>query len=221
MATALFPKVTEHAPVILLISGGEKESEKIASLLPHGMAERVNLCEFPVEAWDRMLTPWPDDTCMKGRHFAGEAGDTLRALEEQVISPLDNVCPGHGPVIPAGYSLAGLFALWSLYERPDLFGGAVCCSGSLWYPGWREYAEKHDLSGDKAVYLSLGDREPCTKHPWLKRSGEAMETQHALLETAGCRTTFVWEQGGHFNDPETRLARGIAWVTENITAFSA
>lgn len=221
MATAFFSKVTEHAPVILLVSGSEKESEKIAALLPHGMKERVNLCEYPVEAWDRMLTPWPDDTCMKGRRFAGEAGDTLRVLEEKVISSLDNVYPGHGPVIPAGYSLAGLFALWSLYERPDLFGGAVCCSGSLWYPGWREYAEKHELPGGKAVYLSLGDREPRTKHPWLKQSGDAMICQHALLEAAGCRSTFVWEHGGHFNEPETRLAHGIMWIAEGLPSFSA
>lgn len=202
----------ENAPVILLISGREGEIREIVRLLPEEAARRAAFCELPVASWDSLLTPWPDDACMKGRRFSGEAGTTLRDLTDRVIPWLGAEYPAHGRIILAGYSLAGLFALWCLCERPDLFGGAVCCSGSLWYPGWREYAKNHVPPGDKAIWLSLGDREPRTKHFWLKQSGEAMENQRALLEAAGCRNTFVWERGGHFDEPEARLARGIGWI---------
>ncbi|ERL11412.1 hypothetical protein HMPREF1248_0438 [Coriobacteriaceae bacterium BV3Ac1] len=36
----------------------------------------------------------------------------------------------YGEAYISGYSLAGLFALWSLYQT-DIFKGAACVSGSL------------------------------------------------------------------------------------------
>ena len=203
----------ENGPTVLLIAGRENEATDITRLLPANVSERMTFLTCAVGNWDDMLTPWPDETCMKGRRFGGKAGDTLRNIADKILTGPD--CRPRRPVCIAGYSLAGLFALWCLCERPDLFAGAVCCSGSLWYPGWRAYAEEHVLPADKSVYLSLGDREPRTGHPWLKQSGEAMEYQRVLLETADCRSTFVWEQGGHFNEPAARLARGIVWIMEN------
>ena len=205
--------MVKNGPVILLIAGGEHEAEDVARLLPRVLSGQMTCLGYPVTDWDNMLTPWPDDSCMKDRHFGGKAGNVLLDITERFLPGLERAA--RAPVYIAGYSLAGLFALWGLCERPDLFAGAVCCSGSLWYPGWQAYSEDHIPTAEKAVYLSLGDREPRTGHPWLKKSGEAMEYQRMLLDKAQCRNTFVWEHGGHFNEPEARLARGIAWILEN------
>ena len=55
-----------------------------------------------------------------------------------------------------GYSLAGLFALWTAYQT-DIFKG-VAASPSVWFPGFAEYMKKNEIKTD-TVYLSLGDGE--------------------------------------------------------------
>ena len=57
----------------------------------------------------------------------------------------------------AGYSLAGLFDLWSAYEC-DIFSGIACCSGSLWFKDWDIYMREHTLKRKCSVYLSLGGK---------------------------------------------------------------
>ena len=56
-----------------------------------------------------------------------------------------------------GYSLAGLFSLWALYES-DKFNGAVSCSSSLWFNKWDEYVSTHRIKASSKIYMSLGDR---------------------------------------------------------------
>lgn len=65
----------------------------------------------------------------------------------------------------AGYSLAGLFALWSVYQT-DLFDRAASISGSLWFDGFLEFM-KANTPKVKFIYLSLGDKEKAAKNPRL------------------------------------------------------
>ena len=59
----------------------------------------------------------------------------------------------------AGYSLAGLFALWAVFQT-DVFDRAASVSGSLWYDGFTDYINSSvSPSGLRQIYLSLGDRE--------------------------------------------------------------
>ena len=69
-----------------------------------------------------------------------------------------------------------------------------------------------------AVYLSLGDQEEHVKNQAIARVGDNLRTQYALLQEqlGPDHCTFVWEQGGHFNDNEGRLARAFAWCMERL-----
>jgi predicted alpha/beta superfamily hydrolase len=109
----------------------------------------------------------------------------------------------------AGYSLAGLLAAYALFRLPGL-AGAVCCSGSLWFPGFLEYAESHEPGGSR-VYLSLGDREKKSRNPVLSRVEECTLRFRDRLADRGVTCAFFPEPGNHFQDPDGRLARGIAW----------
>jgi predicted alpha/beta superfamily hydrolase len=63
----------------------------------------------------------------------------------------------------AGYSLSGLFALWALWQT-DVFERAASASGSLWFPGFIDYARERTMTATPdAAYLSLGKKE--TKTP--------------------------------------------------------
>lgn len=59
----------------------------------------------------------------------------------------------------AGYSLAGLFALYAIYQT-DVFTRVGCISGSLWFPGFLEYVFTHESKRRPGcLYFSLGDKE--------------------------------------------------------------
>ena len=69
------------------------------------------------------------------------------------------------------------------------------------------------------VYLSLGDKEEHVKNQAIARVGDCIRAQYALLqEQPGAEEscTLVWEQGGHFNDNDGRLARAFAWCLERL-----
>ena len=109
-----------------------------------------------------------------------------------------------------GYSLAGLFALWAACET-NVFSGVAAVSPSVWYPGWLDFAQTHQIKTPK-VYLSLGEKEPKTRNPVMRLVGDAIRAEHELLKEAGIRTTLEWNPGNHFVDSDLRTAKGMAWL---------
>ena len=113
-----------------------------------------------------------------------------------------------------GYSLAGLFALWTAYQT-DAFDGIAAASPSVWYPQWIDYAsEKRPLV--KSIYLSLGDKEDKARNPVMAQVGKAIRKQHELLSGQEINTILEWNAGNHFVDSEKRMAQGFAWLLNNL-----
>ena len=168
---------------------------------------------YPVGEWNDDFSPWPAKT--RAGDFGGQAEKTLTFLREEVLPFL------HGrkdaPLILAGYSLAGLFSLWCMGQGAG-FDGYVSCSGSLWYPGWENYMCSARADSACCVYLSLGDREAATRNPDLCRVEEMTVAQSLKLVSDHhvTETVLVMEKGGHFAEPDARLARGIRWAVEHV-----
>jgi hypothetical protein len=141
--------------------------------------------------------------------FTGGADDHLEWL-------LDEAIPEHSAagqeVVIAGYSMAGLFAVYSAY-RTDLFSKVVSASGSLWYPGLMDFIEANQPKRvpDK-VYISLGDRESSTRNPIMSEVGECSALVEEHFRKMGSETIFESNPGNHFQDAELRMAKGIAWA---------
>ena len=113
--------------------------------------------------------------------------------------------------ILGGYSLAGLFSLWSGYQT-DIFEGIAAVSPSVWYKKWIEYVETEKTLSEK-IYLSLGDTEEKTKHQILSKIGDNIRKQHEILENSGnVKTVLEWNEGNHFKNPDIRTAKGFLWV---------
>lgn len=204
-----------HAPVVLYLSN---QGMEFCAADLYEQAKRITgkgfgFCELAVDDWDRMLTPWPVADCMKGRHFTGEGEMLMEGIEKEIIPMINRRLPEHQQLYIAGYSLAGLFSLWTLYQS-TAFNGAVCCSGSLWYPGWEIYMQQSFLQRNSEIYLSLGKQEPKTKHPLMKRIGEITEKQYQQLEQDknAEQVVFEWQEGGHFSNVQERIALGIRWI---------
>ena len=81
-------------------------------------------------------------------------------IEQQVVPQLDIQSQANKPLYIMGYSLAGLFALWAMYQT-DIFAGCATCSGSMWYPGFVEYVNSQPTLANKQIYISLGADVNC------------------------------------------------------------
>ena len=92
-------------------------------------------------------------------------------------------------------------------------------SGSLWYPGFTDYirdnAPKAGLREGTSLgkaYFSLGDRESRTRHPLMSRVDACTAEVVERVRSYGIETTFEWNPGNHFDHPELRMARALAWL---------
>lgn len=198
----------------------ERHVRRLAGRASHALAV------FGVADWDAAFSPWPA-TGTAGRHFAGLARDTLAWLKDACIPTVETALGRDGrPENPGserfererfliGYSLAGLFALWSLGTGAP-FAGAASCSGSLWFPGWEEYAKTVRYPEGSLAYLSLGLREERAHDPLVATVGNATRIQADRLaaDPAVRASTLEWNGGGHFTEPELRIAKGVAWLLE-------
>ena len=105
---------------------------------------------------------------------AGGMGKADNAGKAERTNAADGTTDRFLPVI-AGYSLAGLFALWATWNS-GYFRRVASVSGSLWYPGFTDYIRNNEpksgcgeKSGPEKAYFSLGDRESRTRHPLMSR----------------------------------------------------
>ncbi len=109
-----------------------------------------------------------------------------------------------------GYSLAGLFALWAVYQT-DKFAAVAAASPSMWFPGFVEYMKENKIQTG-AVYLSLGDKEAKTRNQVMATVADKMNVASEWLKSSGINTTFEWNPGNHFKDADVRTAKGFVWV---------
>ena len=89
----------------------------------------------------------------------------------------------------AGYSLAGLFALYALYQT-DVFARAASMSGSFWFEGIMEYVCSHEMKRKPdCLYFSLGDKESSTDNPILNVVQQNTQEIETLCHGKGIETT--------------------------------
>ena len=210
---AVFPCATPNAPMIYLntYSGeGQKvyETTQATGCLPFNLVAISNL------AWNRDMAPWDSPAAFKkGDPFTGGADDYLRLLVEEIMpraeKDLDSSPAWRGI---AGYSLAGLFALYAVYQT-DVFSRVGCMSGSLWFPGFKEYIFSHEpKQPPDCIYFSLGDKEAKTRNPVLKTVQENTEEIRAFYQSKGIDTEFRLNPGNHFVQGIERTIAGIQWL---------
>jgi len=173
-----------------------------------------NLVTVSDLAWSHDMAPWDSPAAFKnGESFTGGADDYLRLLVEEIIPRAEKELAGPPAWRGiAGYSLAGLFALYAIY-RTDMFSRVGCMSGSLWFPGFKEYIFSHEpKSRPDCIYFSLGDKEAKTRNPVLKTVQENTEEIQTFYQNKGIDTVFQLNPGNHFVQRIERTIAGIQWL---------
>lgn len=192
-----------YAPV------NDENLRELTALLDPGIA----LVALTGGDWNRDYSPWPAAAVFRDGDFSGGGSTFLAALANELIPAVEAQLPVV-PRIMAGYSLAGLFAVWAAMET-DFFAGAAGVSGSLWFDGFEEFARLHPCHA-RAVYLSVGDREKHTRNPRMQRVEDAIRQVYAGLAAQGVDTIFELNPGNHFQQSTLRLARGINWTCRQL-----
>ena len=173
-----------------------------------------SLVAFKIEDWNSELTPWEMPLLRGKGNFGDGATRTLEFIKNDFIPALSEcINTGNNEIkyILGGYSLAGLFSLWSGYQT-DIFEGIAAVSPSVWYKKWIEYVETEKTLSEK-IYLSLGDTEEKTKHQILSKIGDNIRKQYEILEKSeNVKTVLEWNEGNHFKNPDIRTAKGFLWV---------
>ena len=156
-----------------------------------------------IDDWNNELSPWEAPAVFGKESFGSGASKMLGKLLELCDDKSKTYYIG-------GYSLAGLFALWTAYQT-DIFKGVAAASPSVWFPGFAEYMKKNEIKTD-TVYLSLGDREEKARNPVMAAVGDRIRETYVLLKDRGLNCFLEWNEGNHFKDPDLRTAKAFAWV---------
>lgn len=202
----------DESPLIVLNQYQDDTDETVREIA-NATNNPFNLLAMHGLDWNDDLTPWPMGPIGKGDVARkGLADAYLGKLEEliEIVKRENGLSPAWIGI--AGYSLGGLFALYSGFKS-NTFSRIASCSGSLWYEGFLPYCESHKLSEKvDRIYLSLGDMESKSKNRILATVEDNTKKVFGIIKDQGKQTTLVMNQGGHFLDSAKRTAMGIAYL---------
>ena len=172
--------------------------------------------------WNKDLTPWPAPAVFTGQNdFAGNASEYMKVLLYELI-PYTEKYMGVGACerIIGGVSLAGLFAIYTLYHT-DLFAAGLSVSGSFWYDGFIDYMKEKKMSGAvRVIYFSIGIKEKNTKNKRMRLVEESSGQASEILKESGVVVKMEQMPGNHFADARKRVEKAVAWVVQECEAGS-
>ena len=201
------------SPLLILHCFSEEEEAVVKLLRGQEYFSFPLLCINNLE-WQKDMCPWDSPALLnKEKDFIGGADEYLFLLEKEIIPKAVEIL-GEEPTyyVLAGYSLAGLFALYTGY-RSSLFSRIASVSGSLWYPDFVSFAKEREmLSKTEKLYLSLGTEEAKTNHAVLSTIESKTRELVEYYQSSGYCVNFELNPGNHFCEVEQRIEKAIRWI---------
>ena len=204
----IFLALKPGTPIIYL-NTFSNEGQKVYEAAQTAGCPPFTLVAISDLSWNHDMVPWDSPPAFKNAEpCTGGADDYLRLLAEEIIPTAEREITG----VPSWYSLAGLFALYAIY-RTDLFSRVGSISGSLWFPGIKEYIFSHEPKRlPDYMYFSLGDKENKTRNPLLRNVRQNTEEIQSFYQAKGIDTVFQLNPGNHYNHAVERTAAGLCWL---------
>ncbi|MCD8307158.1 MAG: alpha/beta hydrolase [Clostridia bacterium] len=163
--------------------------------------------------WNKDMAPWAIPAIYPGdTPCTGGADAYLQEMLQDIIPFVESRTGAPSWRGLAGYSLAGLLAVYAMYST-DAFSRFATMSGSLWFPDLTEYISSHEMKvSPECIYFSLGDKECKTSNKYLCVVQKNTEAIYSRYKEAGIQTTFVLNKGNHYQEAIQRTADGIYWI---------
>ena len=210
---SIFPSLEVNAPIIYL-NTFSNEGEKVYEAAQTAGCPPFTLVAISDLDWNHDMAPRDSPSAFKNAEpCTGGAGNYLQLLTNEIIPTTEKEIHG----VPrwrgiAGYSLAGLFALYAIYQT-DLFFRVGSVSGSLWFPGAKEYIFSREPKRlPDCMYFSLGDKESKTRNPVLRCVRQNTEEIHAFYQGKGISAVLQLNPGNHYDHAVERTAAGLCWL---------
>ena len=206
----LYKSTDKNVPLIVF-NTFEGDGEGVYKELQNMGCTFFNLLVVGNIDWNHDMSPWyMPSIYSKEKSFSGGADEYLRLLIDEILPKTKELIEG----VPkftgiAGYSLAGLFAVYAMYKT-DVFDKVASMSGSLWFSNFIEYCKRNEYKRlpDK-IYFSLGDKEANTRDPVLKTVQDKTIKLSEYFKILGTEVIFELNPGNHFTDTVLRSAKGI------------
>lgn len=209
----VFQSKNPNRPVVYLNTYGREGEAVFRQISAFGDLD-FTLVAISGLNWEHDMVPWDiPSISSKDTPCTGGADAYLELLLNEILPQAEEPVLGT-PLWRgiAGYSLAGLFALYSIY-RTDVFFRAASVSGSLWFPDFPAFVCSHTpKQTPDCIYFSLGDKEHKTRNPFLQTVRQNTEEMEDFYKQQGIATTFQLNPGNHFQDAALRTAAGIRWI---------
>jgi predicted alpha/beta superfamily hydrolase len=157
----------EHYPVLYLLDGETHffhASATVSFQSANQAMPNTLVVGIPNTERNRDFTP----TIEEGRTIGGGADSFLAFLEQELIPYIDNNYRTHSYRTLFGHSLCGLFSVYALFSKPDLFASHIAVSPYIMYDN--EYTIKHAKrvlktrpGMDNSIYMTIGDEPEYTQ----------------------------------------------------------
>ena len=199
---------------IIILNTFDEDGEKIWNLSKDYNCKEYILVTISNINWNKDMSPWYMKKLYKNDDdYIGEADNYIEQLETKIVPEIKSIV-GDKEIILAGYSLAGLFAIYSLYKT-NIFNKIISASGSLWYPNLIEYVKENKmLNKPEKIYFSLGNKESKTRNEILSKVEDNTNYLSEFYKNQGIKTIYEENEGNHFQDVYLRLAKAIKWILE-------
>lgn len=215
----IYPGTAPDAPLIVMNSY-RGDGSSVVDAAKRCTSKDFSMVNISGLSWDDDMTPWPcppispDDTACRGK-----AGDYMKQLEDDILQEVLKSLAQQGfhPswIGIVGYSLGGLFAVWSMYQT-SLFDRVASVSGSLWFPGFIPYATETAIKRKPScLYLSIGSKESKVRNSYLQTTENNTRKLYEWYQNHGIPSTFDLNPGNHFVHAAERMGKGIAWILQH------
>ncbi len=201
----------KNSPLVILHTYAT-EGEQVFNLTKNLTDKNFSFAAISNLNWNDEMSPWAIPPIAKNdTPCTGGADKYLATLTEKILPEiLKQIQPKY--LALAGYSLAGLFAVYSAYKT-KFFLRIASASGSFWFPNFVKFTQENNLQiQPEKIYFSLGDKESKTKNKILQPVEENTVALKNFYAELGIETTFELNFGNHFQDGALRMAKGIAWI---------
>ena len=206
----LYKSTDKNAPLIVF-NTFEGDGEGLYKELQNMGCTFLNLLVVGNIDWNHDMSPWyMPSIYSKEKSFSGGADEYLKLLIDEILPKTKELIEGVPKFTEiAGYSLAGLFAVYAMYKT-DVFDRVASMSGSLWFSDFIEYCKRNEYKRlpDK-ICFSLGDKEANTRNPILKTVEDNTRELSEYFKNLGSEVIFELNPGNHFTDVNFRSAKGI------------
>lgn len=170
----------------------------------------------PQDRWSDLLAPWPTPDGWPQYVACGcGAKPYLDTLGEKIIPEAESHLEPISWRGIAGYSLAGLFAIYAECLTP-MFDRVASASGSLWYPGFKAWFEDHlPTRLPESVYFSCGSEEFNTTNPYLSPVRETTIALEKWFAAHKVQTTLQINPGDHYTQVMERTEAAVSWILDH------